>query len=277
MHSNPVGFTKICFQSHIGGTELLEPTKIHKPSPSQCLELLEPPKKMEVVWFKWFLFLFNLGVFSFKFQPFIFRNVKSSQTPSTTPTTFTSTHQGSGKARKLTELSTESHHRAHCIQALLFLLDQRKTSLQWWPGITSPTVEFYTKRRSDLFNKLRFFLNLGRHPKINSVDFEGNLSWITLLLSFCTIFTGSLMLYFPSTLVSNLSKASNKLIHLPKFDSSPLKNPIVRGYVKLQRCTLKRGLTILPTPNNALFFFGEIPQNYPTFVLVDSPKKMGAM
>lgn len=184
MHSNPVGFTKICFQSHIGGTELLEPTKFHKPSPSQCLELLEPPKKMEVVWFRWFLFLFNLGVFSFKFQPFIFRNVKSSQTPSTTPTTFTSTHQGSGKARKLTELSTKSHHRAHGIQALLFLLDQRKTSwIQWWPGITSllklnsiPRGEVY------LFNKLRFFLNLGRHPKINLVDFEGNLSWIPLLL-----------------------------------------------------------------------------------------------
>lgn len=110
-------------------------------------------------------FHFNLGVF-FKVPAVYFQECKilPNPPPSTTPTTFTSTHQGSGKARKLTELSTESHHRAHGIQALLFLLDQRKTSLQWWPGITSPKVEFYTKRRSYLFNKLRFF-DLGKTPQ----------------------------------------------------------------------------------------------------------------
>ena len=132
-------------------------------------------------------FPFQFGCFCFLSSSRLFSGVFFySQNPplKKNPTTFTSTHQGSGKARKLTELSTKSHHRAHCIQALLFLLDQRKTSLQWWPWYSSPKVEFYPKRRSYLFNKLRFFLNLGRQPKINSVDFEGNLSWIPLLLSF---------------------------------------------------------------------------------------------
>lgn len=31
--------------------------------PKPMSRTLEPPKKMEVVWFRWFLFLFNLGVF----------------------------------------------------------------------------------------------------------------------------------------------------------------------------------------------------------------------